>query len=198
MAEARRRPVSVYHRFGEAGVRVTWARDCWTLETHLVPGEHETGGYPVVQPSKPNTLPRSAPPTLPASAEADALEVVRDRWQRKPDARHALELAGFTDRNIDEPLRRPRGNPRTPDIVYAAAAVLWEECPSRTALAERLGCSSASIKAWVDGARGRDFLQGPPGRGRRGGKATAAAHRLIEQDGREPKAILAAWMLRRL
>lgn len=178
----------VRHNFGEPGIWLTWDDGCWIHEVRLVPLESETVAF------EERHRPRhrhAVPPGGISSAHRrgmlervqwEALAQLRELLERAPPSqRFHLELAGFTRRNVFRPIR-PR-NPRTPDLLLAAVAALWEEEPSRAKLAKRLGYSPEWVKAKVRLARERGFLDGA--------HATAEARRLLKRDGRSPKEIIA-------
>jgi hypothetical protein len=184
------------HHFGEPGIDVTWKSDsCWQTQTRLVPTENGSVGYGAVRPRHHGAVPRKAPPEV-SHREADAAALARELWDTRPAARIPLELAGFTGRNL-WPVTRSRGQPRTPEVVFAAVAVLWEQHGRQGTIARLvpLGCSAWSVRKWRHLAYERELFDGP-GRGNTGGKATAKARRLIEQDGREPEAIVAGFLRR--
>jgi hypothetical protein len=127
---------------------------------------------------------------------AEAIEWVRGRREVDPSP-IVYEWAGFT--NNLELTRRPRGNPRIPDLLLAAIAKLREEYPSRRELSELLdiGDLRPSIKNWVYAARERGLFQGG-GKGRRDGRATEHALRLLAEDGRDAVEIVRLWWTRRV
>jgi hypothetical protein len=89
-----------------------------------------------------------------------------------------------------------RTSSNTPDAIYAAIAILWEETSSWKLLAERIDLGDhlppEKIKALLYVARGRK-LATSPGKGRRGGEATAKARELVGK--LDPETIVQWWVL---
>jgi hypothetical protein len=183
------------HDFGERGVWLTFEDGCWLHDVHFVPLDDET----VVREVR--TRPRHAdaiPPGgiaywhrsfLDEATKWDALRAMRGAFDRNDEVlRPVFELAGFTSRNFEPPIR-PR-QPRTPDRVLAAVAILRERHRRRADLAALVEFSPDWVKQKVARARDRGYIDAA-------GAATATARDIVRDDGREAATIVSDWAKQR-
>jgi transposase-like protein len=189
----------VWHSFGEGTLWLEWpVDDDWACQLEVVPLETESVVRRLVW------CPRSGDGTVPAGGlsatlvrsapfrqlETTALEHVRQMLDTDSGTKVSAQIAGFNASNADPVIRR-RGGPVTPDEVFAAAAALYAAGPTRATLAERFGYTESQIKSWIEQARRRGHLT------RHGRELTDSGRAILENDGREPDAIIRDWRRRR-
>lgn len=186
-------------RPGEAGIRLLWTHGsdcCWRLETRIVPTPRGLYADTAVVSLDPDAYPLAAKPAPPPQRriEVAASEFLQTLFNPTGVECAPIEQLGFTADTL-HPIKRPRGQPAVPEVVFAAVAVLWSESNGYAELEERLqlGRIAGTLRNFVYVARERSYLTGG-GRGRRDGNPTDRALRLLEADRREPDTILATWL----